>query len=72
MVSLVDNEFLSKYYCLGLITMTNSVSYTGQKLDFPVVTHLGHFMLPLPFLYRIGLNVLYGAGHLALSYTEWW
>ncbi len=24
-VSLVDNEFSSKYYCVGLITVTNSI-----------------------------------------------
>ncbi len=30
-----------------------------QKLEFLVVTYLGHFMLSPPFLYRIGLNGLH-------------
>ncbi len=32
---------------------------TGQKLEFPVVTYLGHFMLSPPFLWMIGLNALH-------------
>ncbi len=35
------------------------VQSTGQKLKFPVVTCLRHFMLSLPFLYMIGLNALH-------------
>ncbi len=35
-VSLEDNEFLNKYCCVGLITMTNSVLTNSNRNGTPV------------------------------------
>ncbi len=42
----------------------------GKKLEFPVVTNLGHFMLSPPFLYMIGLNALHYRAFSPIHYRK--
>ncbi len=47
----------------------NSLTFTGKKLEIPVVIYLGNFILSPRFQYSVGLNFC-TIGHLPVSSTK--